>query len=129
MAKYTITYKCGHTAEMQLYGKYVDRDKKIAYYKTIDCPDCRAKTIATEAAKKGYATLIGTEKQVRWANDIRGEKMSDAKKIAEKVNRNKEIFDGAIKKMEEETSASWWISHRDDTIKEILKELLKNIVS
>ena len=36
MAKYTVTYKCGHTATIQLFGKYDDRERKIAYYKTID---------------------------------------------------------------------------------------------
>ncbi len=124
MAKYTITYRCGHTAEVQLYGKYEDREKKIAWYKTIDCPECRAKAQAVASEANGYATLEGSEKQVRWANDIRAKKIADAEKLAAKVNKNKDLFDGAVKQMKNEISASWWIDRRNDTIMDILKELL-----
>lgn len=124
MAKYTITYKCGHTAEVQLYGKYEDREKKIAWYKTIDCPECRAKEAAAKAQADGLAVLTGSSKQVSWASDIRAEKLADAEKLATKVNKNKDMFDGAINKMKGETSASWWIDRRNDTIMDILKELL-----
>lgn len=124
MAKYTITYRCGHTAEVQLYGKYEDREKKIAWYKTIDCPECRAKAAAAEAQADGLAELTGSSKQVSWASDIRAEKLADAEKLATKVTKNKDMFDGAVNKMKNETSASWWIDRRDDTIMDILKELL-----
>lgn len=124
MAKYTITYKCGHTAEVQLYGKYEDREKKVAYYTTIDCPECRAREAAAKAKDDGLAELTGSPKQVSWASDIRAEKLADAEQLAEKVTRNKDMFDGAINKMKAETSASWWIDRRDDTIMDILKELL-----
>ena len=124
MAKYTITYRCGHTAEVQLYGKYEDRDKKIAWYKTIDCPECRAKARDEEAKVKGYAELTGSEKQVRWANDIRAKKLADAEDLATKVNKNKGKFDEAVKTLKDKTSASWWIDRRDNTIMDILKELL-----
>lgn len=124
MAKYTITYRCGHTAEVQLYGKYEDREKKIAWYKTIDCPECRAKAQAAALEAKGYATLEGSEKQVSWANEIRAKKIADAEMLAAKVNKNKDLFDGAINEMKNETSASWWIDRRNNTIMDILKELL-----
>lgn len=124
MAKYTITYKCGHTAEVQLYGKYEDREKKVAYYATTDCPECRAREAAAKAKDDGLAELTGSPKQVSWASDIRAEKLADAEQLAEKVTRNKDMFDGAINKMKAETSASWWIDRRDDTIMDILKELL-----
>lgn len=124
MAKYTITYRCGHTAEVQLYGKYEDREKKIAYYKTIDCPECRAKAAAKDAQDKGYAELTGSAKQVSWANDIRTKMMASAEALAAKVTRNREMFDKAIETMKNETSASWWIDRRDDTINDLLKEIL-----
>lgn len=124
MAKYAIIYRCGHTAEVQLYGKYEDREKKIAYYKTIDCPECRAKEAADKAKADGLAELTGSPKQVSWASDIRSEKLADAEKLATQVNKNKNMFDGAVETMKAETSASWWIDRRDDTIMDILKELL-----
>lgn len=124
MAKYTITYRCGHTAEVQLYGSYKDRERKIAYYKTIDCPECRANKANEDAKENGYAVLTGSAKQVGWASDIRAAKMAEADKLATKVNKNKDLFDGAVKQMKNETSASWWIDRSDDTIMDILKELL-----
>ena len=124
MAKYTITYRCGHTAEVQLYGTYKDREKKIAYYKTIDCPECRAKAVAEDAQSKGYAELTGSAKQVSWANDIRSKMMHEADELAANVTRNKEMFDKAVETMKNETSASWWIDRRNNTIKDIIKELL-----
>lgn len=124
MTKYTITYRCGHTAEVQLYGKYADRERKINYYKTIDCPECRAKALAKEAQSKGFAELTGSTKQVNWANDIRNTKMAEIEAFAAKVTRNHEMFDKAVATLKDEASASWWIDRRDDDIKDILKEIL-----
>ena len=30
--KYTLTYSCGHTGTVQLYGKTEERERKIKYY-------------------------------------------------------------------------------------------------
>lgn len=42
MALAYITYKCGHSDNVQIYGTNVhgERDRKAAWYGTIDCPDC-----------------------------------------------------------------------------------------
>lgn len=41
MAKYTINYSCGHTGELQLYGKYKDRENKIEWLEREGlCPEC-----------------------------------------------------------------------------------------
>ena len=124
MAKSTITYRCGHTAEVQLYGAYKDREKKIAYHKTIDCPECRAKAAAEDAQGKGYAELTGSAKQVSWANDIRTKMMHEVDELAAKVTRNKEMFDKAVETLKNETSASWWIDRRDNSAMDLIKEVL-----
>ncbi len=71
MAKYNVTYKCGHEEEMQLVGKHADRDRKIAYYKTIDCPKCRAEQAKKEDADDNLPLLKGSDKQISWASEIR----------------------------------------------------------
>lgn len=124
MAKYTITYACGHTAEIQLYGKYDERERKIAYYKTIDCPECQANNIANKAASKGYAELLGSDKQVRWANAIRDAKINEVNEFASKVNRNQDILERVIDDLQAETSAAWWIEHRDSTVENLIKTKL-----
>ena len=39
--KYTVTFSCGHTEEVELFGKGSDRERKIAWYeKSGLCPEC-----------------------------------------------------------------------------------------
>lgn len=119
MAKYTVTYKCGHTATIQLFGKYDDRERKIAYYKTIDCPECKAKAAAEKATEQGLAALTGSPKQVAWAEQIRAkfvELAGGLKKRGEGNGANPQVQ--AIYKVLDETmqneNASFWIDNRFD---------------
>ena len=43
--KYTVTFgKCGHTADIELFGKVTDREWKIKQYeKSGMCPECYKK--------------------------------------------------------------------------------------
>ena len=44
MAKYDITYSCGHDGVVSIGGKIDDRDRKLEWYKTeAVCPDCYRK--------------------------------------------------------------------------------------
>ena len=124
MAKYNVTYKCGHQETVQLFGKYNDRERKIAYYKTIDCPECQANEIAQKAASKGYAELLGSDKQVRWALAIRDSKINEVNEFASKVNRNQDILERVIDDLQAETSAAWWIEHRNSTVDNLIKTKL-----
>ena len=41
MARYDITYSCGHEGEVRLFGKSADRERKIEWMEsTLVCPDC-----------------------------------------------------------------------------------------
>ena len=78
MAKYEVNYICGHTGVVELFGKEKDRQSKIAWMeKTLSCPDCRkaeAKDEKEELLKTfNLPTLTGSEKQVKWAEDLRGD--------------------------------------------------------
>ena len=58
MAKYNITYSCGHEGTVQLFGKNEERDRKIKYYEEFGlCPECYKKQKQEEDAKLGL--LIG----------------------------------------------------------------------
>lgn len=48
MAKYDITYKCGHEGRIELFGKSSDRDRKIAQEEKSVCNECYAKQQAEE---------------------------------------------------------------------------------
>ena len=86
MAKYLITYKCGHEVERQLFGKISDRENYISWTQEQLCPACQRKIhhdevacqrktyhdeALADAAAKGYPKLEGSEKQVAWAMDLR----------------------------------------------------------
>lgn len=50
--KYTVTYSCGHTGTVQLYGKTEERERKIKYYEEYGlCPECYKKQKQEEKEK------------------------------------------------------------------------------
>ena len=58
MAKYNITYSCGHEGTVQLFGKSEERERKIKYYEEFGlCAECYKKQKQEENAKLGF--LIG----------------------------------------------------------------------
>jgi len=75
MAKYAVTYKCGHAGAVDIVGTNVngERERKAAWYAQQLCPECykAAKAAEAEKANEGYPELRGSDKQVAWANQIR----------------------------------------------------------
>lgn len=115
MAHYKVTFSCGHTEEIQLFGKGADREGKIAYFEQSGiCSECykEKKQAEREAAEKAAAenvqglelpALEGSEKQIAWAEKIRADifKSDNFKSIREQLkSRNDEnshkIFAGVI---------------------------------
>lgn len=139
MAKYLITYKCGHEFERQLFGKIIDRENYISWAKEQLCPACQRKAYHNEAladaAAKGYPKLEGTEKQVAWAMDLRYTFVNDTEEYIKeeieyvipdayknKAARNEQLahFDKFCTELREvvaylvanKTSAKYWIDSR-----------------
>lgn len=73
--KYDITYSCGHQGEVDLFGKSRDRERKVKYLETCICPACQTAQIRKEAEDAGLPELEGSEKQIRWALEIRASKI------------------------------------------------------
>lgn len=82
MAKCVAVYRCGHCRMVNIYGKSSERDRKLDYLRTIDCPACEKKAemekreedtnkAAELSVKEGLPILDGSPKQVRWAILIR----------------------------------------------------------
>lgn len=54
MAKYSITYSCGHEAVVELFGKVAEREQKIAYFeKSGLCRECYKKKMEEAAKAEG----------------------------------------------------------------------------
>lgn len=82
MAKYDITYACGHEGTVNLVGKIKERERYIEWVEAHKlCPQCYAEKRqkdhdeenrrAAEAEAMGLPALTGTPKQVAWATTIR----------------------------------------------------------
>ena len=50
--KYDVTFSCGHTEEIQIYGKAEERERKIKYFgKSGLCPECYKQKMNEEKAE------------------------------------------------------------------------------
>ena len=116
MARYTITYSCGHTADKQLFGKIDDRDNYINWCKEHKlCPECQRK-LAAEKREEEYnnalknidalPALTGSEKQIKWAISIRQRWIDIAREYFESKGKTlDEVKDILLKKYSAEKDA------------------------
>ena len=123
MAKYEVTYACGHTETIQLYGKSVDRQKEIERREKRLCKECwiaeqrkADEAVIASVKNSGLVPLVGSPKQVAWAERIRAEFFAEhGQKLAEgaAVNEYASAFQSYLKGVQE---ASYWIETRDDPV-------------
>lgn len=139
MAKYWITYKCGHEVEKQLFGKISERENYISWAEEQLCPACQRKIhhdkALADAATNGYPELEGSEKQVTWAIDLRytfvknvEAEIKENRDRIECFSKNEEEKNARITKLEKllpefyevmnnllakKTSAKYWIDNRE----------------
>ena len=107
MAKYQITFSCGHTEEIQLFGKNSSREDKITYFeKQGICSQCykNQQNLITnqKSSELNLPELIGSEKQVTWANKIRLEKIENQQ---EKIKHTKLYIMGCYNMSDQELIA------------------------
>ena len=127
MAYYDITYKCGHTDRVQIYGTNVhgECERKAAWYATILCPDCKRKTYenANEAAAQWCAAhdcvkLRGSVRQVAWAENIRAKVIEGYELLYADIPEDapqeyKTDISEKLRQFKSEDRANWWIECRD----------------
>lgn len=109
--KTTVTYACGHTEEIVVFGKRADREKKIAWLESQLCAECRAREGAAQGAAKGWAALEGSPKQIAWAEDLRTESINAVQKIEARTETEAVHKDRLIKYLGSINSAAWWIEN------------------
>jgi hypothetical protein len=139
MAKYDVTYSCGHKGTVQLVGPTIQREYKLKWFSESGlCEDCykaakekeREAELARrqEAAERAAAlaevqelpTLTGTEKQVAWANTIRQHYIETMNKRFESYTNDMSdpvVIEGkTILKyiLDNATTAHEWIDNRDN---------------
>lgn len=131
MSKYNVTHRCGHEVTVELFGKETDRARKIEWLSGQDCPECRkaAQKAAEVAANEKLAALprniaatvelVGSEKQIAWANTIRESAVNQINALIEKqkavapAENIKIVIDRLGKILDKQTSAAAWIDARN----------------
>ena len=59
MGKYNVVFKCGHEEEVNLFGKYKDREKRIEWYqKECDCSKCRTAAYRKKMAETHFEVVM-----------------------------------------------------------------------
>lgn len=154
MAQYGVTHSCGHTHTHQLYGKHTERERRIAWLSTQDCPECREtkfraaceaenEAAAQTAEQQNLPLLTGSEKQVAWANSIRVRMLAalpaaletmrtKTAKGAEKGGIHADLAaavnasaDVFAGQMYLQGAAKWWIDNRDTSVDALLLSHLR----
>lgn len=91
--KYTITFACGHTCKIDLFGKKETRDWIAKQKENELCPECYAEERKKEKLKMqqknledGMPMLSGSEKQVLWAEEIRRDFLKKFDRVLEELH-------------------------------------------
>lgn len=139
MAKYDITYSCGHEGRVNLIGPVKQREWKLECEAEKLCPECyqaklqaereAANKAAAEAAKEmELHELTGTEKQIVWANTLRQTMIQKVSDMPAWYDFKKEDINFALDYVMSQTSASWFIDNRFDIDIQKLIKAGKNMV-
>lgn len=144
MAKYDVTYTCGHTGTIRLIGR--DRQWRLEQEKEKLCSECYRAALeqerqegnaraAIENQAAGLAELEGTEKQIAWAETLRRQFLDifEGKILPEITDEQKaahpEACEGTLqiyRSFRSRTSASWWIDNRSLINEYRLPIMIKN---
>lgn len=145
MAKYEVTFKCGHTETKQLFGPTKERYKKIEWWQeNCICSECYKKQQLERAEQyesdNNLVELTGSEKQIKWAKSIRANKLKYIGDMFRSSGLREDEYNNYIKEsvlnyFNQFTEASWWIDRRDDQLyykcreSEKVKEAITNFMN
>lgn len=146
MAKYDVTFSCGHTETIQLYGKDSDKKRRIEWLEKYGtCSECYKNFLdeqAEECKKKCNDIglfIEGSEKQIRWAYRIAATSIYKNIELIKKAEAV--ITEHSDPKLEEaaraylemrkkieniattKIDAKFWINHQEDAYDCLKKEL------
>lgn len=136
MAKYDVTYACGHKVfdALQLFGPDNERQRRLAWERQQLCPECRRANALAEArafaAAEGLPALVGSDKQIAWAETIRhqtitlvettltraGVDLDERLSVPEAWAIGAETVSARelVAALRGQDTAKWWIDHAKD---------------
>ena len=148
MAKDNFTYTvkcrtCKCSFEVQLFESHEKNlflvDKKDWYCEKCKKEYFKAKTerLTKDQKTAGFGELTGTDKMVSWAIKIRSDLLKKVDYLKStlkfddeaKKEASDKAFDMLFAQWQAETEAKWWIDHRNMTVRDITKQVEKNLES
>ena len=111
MAKYKIKYQCGCTDVVQLYGTEASRAERAGILRNGLCRRCQSVKAAEISKQVGLLPLLGTEKQIAWAETIRQDAYSNYERLRNSCAPTL-IPATQIELLFKELDAHWWIQNR-----------------
>ena len=135
MAHYNVDHSCGHTVEVELFGKTSARYEKIEYMERGVCPACYREIKQKEREQEnersamlseslGFSELEGSEKQIAWAATIRQKTYENVCKL--EPEHPTYGYTLVVKVLSLELSAKWWIDNRSVDYLRITKIIAAN---
>ena len=111
--EYVTCNDCGDEYQVQMFGKRKEREWKINTWKGI-CQDCKDKKIYENVEKnKNHETpLIGTDKQISWAYEIREIFINN---FNQKI-QDEDIKDVIYERLFSNNKSWYWIDNKDYSI-------------
>ncbi len=128
MSSYDVDYTCGHSGTVNLVGPHRARESRIAYLENGECFDCfkqKSHEVAREQAEElELPVLVGTEKQIAWAETLRIEKLNEIEATVERLKQSKDYRQilMVVERISNETAAKKWIDWRDMSAKWIIQD-------
>lgn len=148
MAKSRVTHTCGHTSTVTAYNRK-ECDYRAERAESELCWDCYREqqqgAAAERTAELNLIPLVGTEKQIAWANSIRLKVLADIPKVlrasaeyaeaaraqsperAAEINAVEALVEKAGDRLRTETSAKWWIDNRDSSADSLVRQIARRL--
>lgn len=140
MARYDITYACGHTGTVNLIGRHSYREYRLSYLESGACLDCykeQQAQMAQEVTKERDLIPLtkGSQAQIDWAMSIRLkildalEQWQTQLEQQELSSKDERVLLLAIDALYQTDSAPQWIEWRDWSIEWILRDIRKKLLN
>lgn len=127
MTLYTIVHICGHTSERVEYARTEDDEddpyeddtgtQRLGKDLCWPCKQGKYNAINEQAAayarEQGWPELVGSPKQIAWAETLRRDGIEQATREVRAIDPgNRRLHDLTVRIMLDEIQATWWIDRR-----------------
>ncbi len=136
MLKIMVTHTCGHMAPHGVNGSEQERRTREDWLKRQPCPDCwRSGQLAHATAQRdalSLRALEGSPEEIAWAEVIRAKVIEHNRDYHRKLMEEdsfrddpelaplvKQTADAALRELEDEVRAAWWLEHRFDKLSHV----------